>query len=286
MSDLPYHIPVLLEESVEHLIKDPDGIYVDVTFGSGGHSRKILEKLGANGRLIALDRDVDALENKIDDDRFTLIYGNFQYLAKYLRTIDVHKVDGVLADLGVSSHQFDVPERGFTFRAEADLDMRMNIRADKTAAYILNEYGEKTLVSLFSRFGEVRNSKTLAKKIVEARRRAPIETNSQFLPVMESCLIGDRARYFAQVYQALRIEVNEEMVALEQFLTQCPTVIKSGGRLVVISYHSLEDRLVKMFINNGRLFKAVNKKIILPNEEEQRVNSRSRSAKERVGEKI
>ncbi len=296
-----YHNPVLLEESVAGLNIKQDGVYVDVTFGAGGHSRLILKQLNAKGRLLAFDQDEDAFRNSIDDERFKLIRSNFRWMHNFLKLEGIERVDGILADLGVSSHQFDISERGFTYRADGPLDMRMNASMRKKASDILNNYGFDQLVNVFSSYGEVRNSKSLANKIIELRVKSPYETIGQLLKTLESMVIGSRPKYYAQVFQALRIEVNEEMRVLSKFLTQCGDLVRIGGRLSVISYHSLEDRLVKKFMKSGNVngliekddfgrnltpWKLINKKIIVPTEEEVRFNSRAKSAKLRIAEKL
>ena len=301
MIDGSYHDPVMLNECMDGLSIDPKGIYVDMTFGGGGHSKSILQRLGANGQLFAFDQDADAWENKPFDDRLTLIQHNFRYVKKYLRLYGVKSVDGILADLGVSSHQFDTADRGFSFRFDAALDMRMNQSAETTAATILNTYNAEKLQQIFSEYGELRNSKSLAIEIVRAREKgAKMKTIEQFLQVMEPCIRGKRNRYISQVFQALRIEVNQEMESLKEMLTQCVDLLKPGGRLVVMSYHSLEDRLTKLIMRNGnfsktfeaddfghiyRPFKLINKKIITPTQEECERNPRARSAKLRIAQR-
>ncbi len=297
---MEYHNPVLLNESVESLINRPDGTYIDVTFGGGGHSRLILEKLGADGALLGFDQDNDVLENIPDDNRFTFVQGNFRFLKQFLRLHAVNKVDGLLADLGVSSHQFDAPERGFSFRYDAALDMRMSPGITKTAGEVLRSYSAEDLQRIFSDYGEVRNAKTLAKHIVTQRGHRTTKTTLEFVALMEPFIRGNRNRYLAQVFQALRIEVNEEMDALKMLLEDTLEMLKPGGRMVVISYHSLEDRLVKNFFKTGnfkgeheadfygnikRPFKVITKKARLPSAQEIKVNPRARSAKLRVAEK-
>ena len=297
---MAYHIPVLAKESIDGMSIQQDGVYVDATFGGGGHSRLILNELGSNGQLLGFDQDEDALANVPDDDRFTFVHHNFRYLKQFLRLHAHRKVDGILADLGVSSHQLDVAERGFSFRYDADLDMRMNQQQEINAASILNSYSADDLQLLFSQYGEVRNAKTLALRIVEQRSQQSLNTIGQFLGVVEPIIRGHRSRYLAQVFQALRIEVNDEMGALEDFLKQAMEVLKPGGRLVVISYHSIEDRMIKNFLKAGNIkgvadkdfygninrpFKVISKKAILPTDEEIKNNPRARSAKLRVGEK-
>ncbi len=301
MESREYHVPVLLQECLDGLMIDPNGAYVDVTFGGGGHSRAIVEQLDG-GKLFAFDQDEDALKNAIDHPGFKLIFQNFRYLRNNLAMYGQKQVDGILADLGVSSHQFDTAERGFSIRYEGPLDMRMNQLAPKSAADILNSYAETDLVQIFSSYGEVHNSKTLARRIVAERVENPFETTEGLVDLLKTMVKGKQSnKYFAQVFQALRIEVNDEMAALREFLQQAEKVLKPGGRLVVITYHSLEDRLVKQFINNGDFikeplkddfgnklvsFKKVNKKPILPTDEELKRNTRSRSAKLRIAEKL
>lgn len=297
---MAYHIPVLAKESIDAMSIQQDGVYVDATFGGGGHSRLILNELGSNGQLLGFDQDEDALANVPDDGRFTFVHHNFRYLKQFLRLHAHRKVDGILADLGVSSHQLDVAERGFSFRYDAELDMRMNQQQEVNAASILNSYSADDLQLLFSQYGEVRNAKTLALRIVEQRSHQSLNTIGQFLGVVEPIIRGHRSRYLAQVFQALRIEVNDEMGALEDFLKQAMEVLKPGGRLVVISYHSIEDRMIKNFLKAGNIkgvadkdfygninrpFKIVSKKAILPTDEEIKNNPRARSAKLRIGEK-
>ncbi len=299
---MEYHRPVLFEESVDALAIKPDGIYVDVTFGGGGHSALIASKL-TTGKLYSFDQDRDAEEQskKIDNPAFQFVRANFRDIKKYLRLYGVKKVDGILADLGVSSHQFNVPERGFSTRFEGPLDMRMNAEAGTTAAEILENYSEEQLHRIFGMYGEVKNARTLARTIVEKRARKPFESISDFKQAISSCTPrGKENKYLAQVFQALRIEVNDEMKALEEMLEQAADLLNTGGRLVVISYHSLEDRLVKNFIAKGKFFgevekdlfgneikplEAVTRKPIVPSEQELLENSRSRSAKLRIAEK-
>lgn len=298
----PYHIPVLLNEAIENLHINPDGIYVDCTLGGGGHSKAILQRLNEKGRLAAFDQDEDAKRNIPNDDRVLFIPNNFRYLQRFLRLNGIDEVDGILADLGVSSHQFDDAERGFSIRFDASLDMRMDQRQTKTAANILNEYSELQLHKLFEQYGEVTNSKTLAKTIVEARRTSQIKTIENLKQVLSPIVKGNPNKYLAQVFQALRIEVNDEMSALKEMLEQSPSVLKQGGRIVVITFHSIEDRIVKTFFKDNtfeapdenpfattkriKVLKPVNKKPIVATSEEIKKNSRSRSAKLRVAEKI
>lgn len=297
-----YHVPVMLHECIEALDIKPDGIYVDVTFGGGGHSREILKKLGSKGRLIAFDQDPDAIKNAIDDERFVLVHQNFRFLKNYLRLQGVKEVDGILADLGVSSHQFDDASRGFSIRFDADLDMRMDQVSDLDARKVVNTYSEDELHRIFGMYGEVQNAKSLAKTIVTARLSKPINTIAELKEAIKKLVPkGKEHKYHAQVFQALRIEVNKELDALQEFLTQSPLVLKEGGRLVVMSYHSLEDRLVKNFMLKGKFrgevekdfygneikpFRVLTRKAITASEEEVKNNNRARSAKLRVAEKI
>lgn len=296
-----YHIPALLHESVNGLNIKPDGVYVDVTFGGGGHSREILNHLGPNGRLYGFDQDVEAYDNIIDDERFTFVRSNFRYLKNFIRFYEEGMVDGILADLGVSSHHFDDPERGFSFRFTGDLDMRMNRSARKNAADILNEYTEEELARVFYLYGELKNSKKIAFSIVKQRANTRIESVNDFVKIMEPFTNRDREKkMMAQAFQALRIEVNDEMSALSDMLVNSLSVLKPGGRMSVISYHSLEDRMVKNFFRSGNIlgeveqdfygntnspFELINRKVIVPTESEQRDNPRSRSAKLRIAEK-
>jgi len=299
MSD--YHVPVLLEECLEALDIKENGAYVDVTFGGGGHSNKILERLGDTGHLIGFDQDADAAKNVPDDERFHFAHSNYKHLKRFLRLFGFREVDGILADLGVSSHQLDVAERGFSFRFEADLDMRMNQQADKTAIDIINDYSAEELQRVFGQYGEVRNSKTLAQRIVQERQRYTIKTSTQFLNILGPLIRGQRNRYLAQVFQALRIEVNDEINSIRTFLEESAEVLPVGGKLVIISYHSLEDRVVKNFLKFGNFegkpekdfygnilkpFKMLTRKPILPTPEEIQLNPKSRSAKLRVAVKI
>ena len=296
-----YHIPVLLDESIEGLNIQKDGDYVDVTFGGGGHSRVILNYLSA-GRLFGFDQDEDAAANAFDDPRFYFIRHNFRYIRHFLRYYGVEQVDGILADLGVSSHDFDVAERGFSFRFAGDLDMRMNREAVKTAADIINEYDEEKLVRVFREYGEVENVRRLVRQILVARQQHPVKTIDQFKEVISSCVPRkNETKYLAKVFQALRIETNGELDVLKDFLEQSVGLLKPGGRLVVITYHSLEDRLVKNFIRAGNFegkqekdffgnvtssLVAVNRKVIIPGDEEIERNPRARSAKLRIAEKL
>ena len=297
-----YHRPVLFSESLQGLMLKPNGVYVDVTFGGGGHSRGILEELGPKGKLIAFDQDPDARENLIEDPRFTFVPQNFRFLKNYLRYIGVDQVDGILADLGVSSYQFDTADRGFAVRLDGPLDMRMDKVSGLTASKIINEYEEDKLGELFWYYGEVKNSRKLAQHIVSSRLEAPIETVEQFRGVVDPLAPkGREFRYLAQVFQALRIEVNQELEALQEFLVQSVDVLKVGGRLSVISYHSLEDRLVKNFFAKGKFsgqlekdfyghpikpLQVVGRKPIVAEEQEIQENKRARSAKLRIAEKL
>ena len=291
-----HHLSVLLDESIDALNIKPNGVYVDCTFGGGGHSRAILAKLGKHGRLIAFDHDKDSWANAPDDERFTFVKENFQYLKRFLKLHGVPKVDGILADLGVSSFQFDTAERGFSIRFDAPLDMRMDDRLDRTAADIVANYSEQKLHLIFEQYGEVRNARTLAKTIVEQRKNGAIKTIDDFKSRIGSCIKGKEHRYLAQVFQALRIEVNQEMEVLTEFLLQTKACLKPNGRLAVITFHSLEDRLVKKIMKQGSM-KAIETdafgrkleenpfttlKDVLPSEEEMKINGRSRSARLRT----
>lgn len=294
---MSYHNPVLLSESVDALDIIEDGVYVDVTFGGGGHSREILSRLGEKGRLFAFDQDPDAVANSIDDDRFTLIQENFRFIGRFLRFYGVKKVDGILADLGVSSHQFDEAERGFSIRFEGDLDMRMNQKSEVSAKEVINEYEEARLADIFYLYGELRNARSLARTIVEQRTEKKIETSFQLKQVLKRYLPKAREhKILAQIFQAIRIEVNEELEVLKEFLEQIPNLLNEQGRLSVISYHSLEDRLVKRYIRTGLFSGEPEKdfygnvnvplmkvgKLIVPTPQEINVNNRARSAKLRV----
>jgi 16S rRNA (cytosine1402-N4)-methyltransferase len=299
---MEYHRPVMLQECIDALAIKPDGVYVDVTFGGGGHSKVIASKL-TTGQLYSFDQDRDAEEQskKIDSPAFTFVRANFRDLKKYLRLYRVKEVDGILADLGVSSHQFNEAERGFSTRFDGPLDMRMDPESGMPASEVVNTYSQEQLHRIFGIYGEVKNAKTLAGVIVSQRARQPIETIGEFKQAISSCTPrGKENKYLAQVFQALRIEVNDELKALEEMLEQAAEVLKPGGRLVVMSYHSLEDRLVKNFIAKGKFFgevekdlfgnekkplDAVNRKPIVPSEQELLENSRSRSAKLRIAEK-
>lgn len=301
MTIMEYHNPVLLKETVDGLNIKEDGIYVDVTFGGGGHSKEILKRLGKNGKLFAFDQDPDALENTIDDERFTLIHENFQFMKRFLRFYGVKEVDGILADFGVSSHQFDVAERGFSTRFEADLDMRMNQKSDLSAYNVVNDYAEEQLSQVLWQYGELRQANAMATAIVEQRKIEPIKTSDQLKEALKSFLQHKKEnKVLAQIYQAIRIEVNQEIEVLKSFLLQAPETLVEGGRLSVISYHSLEDRLVKRFIRNGLFegeperdmygnFEVPMKKVgglIVPSREEIKLNNRARSAKLRIAEKL
>lgn len=298
---IDYHNPVLLSETVEGLNIKEDGIYVDVTFGGGGHSRKILESLGSKGRLIAFDQDKDALLNTIEDSRFLLINENFRYVKRFLRFHGIKSVDGILADFGVSSHQFDEADRGFSIRFDAQLDMRMNQQDSLSAHSLVNTYEEEDLKRVFWQYGELRTAPALAKTIVAARAEKEIETTFELKAVLKKHLLNGREnKILAQIYQAIRIEVNQEIEALKAFLLQTPELLNEGGRLSVISYHSLEDRLVKRFIRNGLFegeperdvfgnFEVPLKKVgglIVPDAKEIKLNNRARSAKLRIAEKL
>jgi len=298
---MSYHDPVMLFESVDGLKIDPNGIYIDVTFGGGGHSKEILKRLGDNGKLYAFDQDKDALDNSIDDEKFTLINENFRYIKRFLRFYGITKVDGILADLGVSSHQFDEAERGFSTRFNADLDMRMNQDDELSAYHVVNKYEEEKLSSVLFQYGELRNSRALAKEIVNARKNEDIKTSFRLKEVLQRFLPKAKEhKILAQIFQAIRIEVNQEIEVLKEFLIQTPELLNKEGRLSVISYHSLEDRLVKRFIQNGKFegeperdfygninvpLKKVGK-LIVPSAEEIKNNNRARSAKLRIAEKI
>lgn len=299
-----YHNPVMLQECLEGLNIKPEGIYVDLTFGGGGHSKAILERLAGKGKLYAFDQDADAGEQaeKIDSPHFQFIDGNFRHFKRYLRLHNVPAVDGILADLGVSSHQFDTPERGFSIRFEGELDMRMNQQSDLTASHILATYSEEKLRAMLYMYGEVSNAKILTNSLIRQRIKKPITTIQELKEVcLQHAPRNKQMQYLAQVFQALRIEVNDEMKALEEMLLQMPESIKKEGRLVVLTYHSLEDRLVKNFIQKGKFegevekdvygnfyvpFEAVNRKVIIPTDEEVSANSRARSAKLRVATRV
>jgi len=299
--EVPYHSPVLLRESVGGLKIKEDGIYVDVTFGGGGHSKEILKRLGGKGRLIAFDQDADALANVIEDDRFQLINENFRHLKRFLKFYGILKVDGILADFGVSSHQFDKAERGFSIRFNADLDMRMDQRLGKSASDVVNKYPREELARIFQEFGELRSAKGMANRIAEQRSNGSIRSTDDLKSVLSKFLPrGKENKTLAQVYQAIRIEVNEEVNVLKEFLQQVPDLLDVGGRLSVISYHSLEDRLVKRFIRDGKFEGQAEKDfygntsvplrkvggLIVPSAEEIEHNNRARSAKLRIAERI
>ncbi len=298
---LNYHTPVMLKECIEAMDIKPSGVYVDVTFGGGGHSKEILKHLGENGTLVAFDQDVDAQENILEDTRFVFVDQNFKYLKNNLRMHNLLPVNGILADLGVSSHQFDVPERGFSTRFDADLDMRMDQSSTLTAKEVVNKYAETELHKIFGMYGEIQNAKSLAKAIITARLASPIETIADLKSAIAKLIPkGKEHKYLAQVFQALRIEVNQEMEALKEFLEQTVDALASGGRLVVMSYHSLEDRLVKNFMAKGKFsgmvekdffgneikpFDLVVKKSITASDEEIKENNRARSARLRIAVK-
>ena len=315
-----YHVPVLLKESVDGLHIKPNGIYIDVTFGGGGHSREILSRLGADGHLFSFDQDADAENNIfedsgdakdcsneqkgkrfVDDSRFTFVRSNFRFLKNWMQYYGIEQIDGLLGDLGVSSHHFDDESRGFSFRFDAPLDMRMNKRAGKTAADIVNEYDEEQLANLFYIYGELKNSRRIASTLTNARRQKPIATTSDFISAVEPLFKREREKKdMAKLFQALRIEVNHEMTALKEMLMAATDVMKPGGRLSIITYHSLEDRIVKNIMKTGNIegkveqdffghidspYKLINNKVIVPSEEEQSQNPRSRSAKLRIAER-
>jgi len=297
-----YHVPVLLKEVIDGLNINPSGIYVDCTFGGGGHSRKILENLGDNGKLIVFDQDADAKQNVPQDDRIIFVPHNFRHLQRFLRFHHVKKVNGILADLGVSSHQFNAAERGFSTRFDSKLDMRMNQADEKTAVDVIRNYPEERLHKIFEQYGEVTNAKTLAKRIVAQRNAQSIITINEFKNAVYPVVKGNPEKYFAQVFQALRIEVNDELNVLKEMLEQSVDVLETGGRIAVITFHSLEDRLVKNFFKNGNFeneqmhdlygniskseLKVITKKPIVPSVEELKINPRSRSSKLRIAEKI
>ena len=298
---MSYHDPVLLKESIEALAVQRDGVYIDATFGGGGHSRLILERLGPEGHLLAFDQDEDALANLPDDDRFIFNHHNFRFLKRFLRLHGFLQVDGILADLGVSSHQLDTAERGFSYRFDAELDMRMNRQLERTAADVVNSYSAVGLQEVFSRYGELRNARTLAQQLVDARSARPLRTVGDLVGVAEKLIRGPRHRYLAQLFQALRMEVNDELGALRELLEASLEMLKPGGRLVVIAYHSIQDRLVKQFLKTGnvdgevqrddygnifRPFRILTKKALTPPAAEIDRNPRARSARLRVGERI
>ena len=298
-----YHIPVLYHEVLEGLSIKPGGIYVDATFGGGGHSRGILEKLSSKGRLVAFDQDADAQQNLPQDERVIFVPQNFRHLQRFLRLYKIEKIDGLLADLGVSSHQFNEAARGFSTRFEGPLDMRMDARQEQTAMHILQTYSEQQLHKLFEQWGEVTNAKTVARHIVQNRTNSSFKTTNGFMAMLSPVVKGAPNKYFAQVFQALRIEVNDEMGALKELLQQAAQVLQTGGRIAVITFHSIEDRLVKNFFRWGSfeevadknpfenverksVFNVITRKPIVPADEEMKKNSRSRSAKLRVAEKV
>lgn len=297
-----YHVPVLLQESIDGLNIKPDGIYVDVTFGGGGHSREILNRLGKNGHLYSFDQDEDAEKNILDDDRFTFVRSNFRYLHNWMRYYNVAHIDGLLADLGVSSHHFDDETRGFSFRFDAPLDMRMNNRSGVTAAEILNTYSEEMLADIFYIYGELKNARKIASAIVKARSYKNIEKTGDLMQETEKLFLREREKKeIAKLFQALRIEVNHEMDALKEMLNGAKEILNEGGRLSVITYHSLEDRIVKNMMKAGNVegrvtqdfygrteapFRLISNRVITPSEEEQERNPRSRSAKLRIAEKV
>lgn len=293
-----YHNPVLLQQSVDDLVTNPDGIYVDCTFGGGGHSREILKRLSDKGKLYGFDQDLDALKNTVDDSRFTLINQNFRFLENSLLMYGVSQVDGVLADLGVSSHQFDEADRGFSTRSNAPLDMRMNVMQSLDAKKVINEYEEEHLADIFYHYGELREARKLAREIVHQRKSKTIETTEDLKNLFSFIPPHKQNKFFAQVFQAVRIEVNQELEVLKEMLLQAYRILKPGGRLVVISYHSLEDRLVKRFLKNGmfegeperdvygnydKAFELIKNKATIPDDKEIEENSRARSAKMRTG---
>ena len=297
-----YHVPVLLEESISGLNIQSEGVYMDLTFGGGGHSREILRRMDAKGCLLGFDQDEDALVNVPDDDRFIWVNHNFKYLHNFMRYYGHEEVDGILADLGVSSHEFDEADRGFSFRFDAELDMRMNRRKSLTAAIVLNTYEADQLIAIFRNYGEVENARRLVGFIIRAREVNPIHTSDEFYQVISPCIPRlKEKKYLAKVYQALRIEVNGELDALKEMMIQSMKVLKPGGRLVVITYHSLEDRIVKNFMKSGNVegkvdkdllyghinhnFELINRKVIVSSEEELERNPRARSAKLRIAEK-
>lgn len=296
-----YHNPVLLKDSVDALVTNPDGVYVDCTFGGGGHSREILSRLSPEGRLFSFDQDTDALQNALDDSRFTLINQNFRFLENSMLMYGVPQVDGILADLGVSSHQFDEADRGFSIRSNAPLDMRMNVMQALDAKKVVNEYEEEKLADIFYYYGELREARKLARQIVHHRKNQLIETTQDLKDIFSYIPSHKSNKFFAQVFQAVRIEVNQELDVLKEMLLQSYKILKPEGRLVVISYHSLEDRLVKRFLKNGmfegeperdiygnfkKSFDLIKTKAIIPDDKEIEENSRARSAKMRIGSKI
>lgn len=302
MQEPVYHIPALLEECLEGLNISPNGTYVDVTFGGGGHSRGIIENLGEEGRLFSFDQDSDAEKNIIDDKRFTFVKSNFRFLKNFMQYHNVDEVDGIIADLGVSFHHFDEADRGFSFRFDGKLDMRMNRRGGKSASEIINRYPEDKIADILYYYGEMRNARRIASAIVKRRENKSIETTSDFLSVIKDLVNPKQEKKeLAQIFQALRIEVNDEMASLKTMLMQSAKILKPGGRMVVLTYHSLEDRIVKDFFKFGNFegkaekdffgrviapLKQINNKVIIPSEEEIERNPRSRSAKLRIAEKL
>jgi len=298
-----YHIPVLLHESIDGLKIKPEGVYVDCTFGGGGHSREILSRLGEKGKLVAFDQDADAKQNLPDDNRVFFVPHNFRHLQRFLRVNKIQKADGILADLGVSSHQFNEADRGFSTRFEGDFDMRMNRNQQLTAYEVVQKYSEQQLHKIFELYGEVTNSKTLAKTITQVRTSVSLKTITNFKNAVHHVVKGNPNKYFAQVFQALRIEVNDELGALKELLIQVPDLLNPGGRIAIITFHSLEDRLVKNFFRKGNFeeadentdpygnseqqssLKIITKKPIVPSDQELKANPRSRSAKLRIAEK-
>jgi len=296
-----YHIPVMLQECIEGLSIDPDGTYVDVTFGGGGHAKEIYKKLSSKGRLIVFDQDPDAKANAWEADNFYFIAANFAYISNHLRMMGINHVDGILADLGVSSHQFDEETRGFSIRANAPLDMRMNKEGELSAEYVVNEYSERDLMNLFRTYGELSNARRITGEILKARAAKKIKTTAELMEILGPCAPRFKEhKFFAQVFQAIRIEVNQELEVLEKFLLQMDDCIQPGGRLVVMSYHSLEDRLVKNYMKRGSIhgeitkdffgnvlkpFSEINRHPIIPSEEEIERNTRARSAKLRIAER-
>lgn len=296
-----YHQPVMLSETTNALVQIPDGVYVDITFGGGGHSRKILELLGPKGKLFGFDQDADAINNAPKDERFTFVKANFRHLKRFLKLHNINEVDGILADFGVSSHQIDTAERGFSTRFDGNLDMRMDQTSSLTASDVLNTYSFEKLVEIFSKYGEVINSKMLARKIEATRMEHPFRTTEDLLSVAKELARGKEVRYLAQVFQAIRIEVNDELGVIKDFLVQAGEILKPGGRLVVLSYHSLEDRLVKNYIKSANfegepekdffghsklIFKSIIKKYEEASAAEIKENPRARSAKLRIAEKL
>lgn len=297
-----YHVPAMLNETIDGLVTNPDGVYVDLTFGGGGHSKAILDRLSSKGRLVAFDQDEDSLRNLIDDERFIFVQANFRFVTNFLKYHDCFPVDGVLADLGVSFHQFDDSERGFSIRFDGPLDMRMNQDSDLTAYKVVNEYSDLELTQIFKKYGDLKEAYKIARKIDRVRKEKPIQTTQELKSIVEEFVRkGAFSKFYAKVFQAIRIEVNKEMDTLERMLSQLEGVLVVGGRLAVISYHSLEDKLVKNLIKSGNLqgdvekdfygniirpFVEINRKVLVPSEEEIELNSRSRSAKLRIAEKI